>query len=95
MKRTPAGGGTAEGQAYTFDGAQTTGIAISGSAQGTYTFGYDNNGFLTSSKLVSGAQTVTTALTRDKDGRLTGDGPFVDRPRRASAARPARSPAAA
>ena len=25
MKRTPAGGGTAEGQAYTFDGAQTTG----------------------------------------------------------------------
>ncbi len=77
MKRTPAGGGTAEGQAYTFDGAQTTGIAISGSAQGAYTFGFDNDGFLTSSKLVSGAQTVTTALKRDKDGRLTANGPFA------------------
>ncbi|HEU4840799.1 MAG TPA: RHS repeat-associated core domain-containing protein, partial [Ilumatobacteraceae bacterium] len=77
MKRTPAGGGTAEGQAFTYDGAQTTGIAISGSAQGAYTFGFDNDGFLTSSKLVSGAQTVTTALKRDKDGRLTANGPFA------------------
>ena len=77
MKRTPAGGGTAEGQAFAFDGAQTTGITTSGTAAGAYTFGYDDNGFLTSSKLVSGAQTVTTALTRDKDGLLTADGPFA------------------
>ncbi|HEX6022606.1 MAG TPA: RHS repeat-associated core domain-containing protein, partial [Solirubrobacter sp.] len=77
LKRTPVGGGTAEVQELEYDGAQTTGITISGTAQGAYTLGYDNDGFLTSSKLVSGAQTVTTALKRDKDGRLTGNGPFT------------------
>jgi RHS repeat-associated protein len=77
MSRTPAGGGTAETDGFTFDGAQTTGIAIAGTAQGAYTYGYDGDGFLTSSKLVSGAQTVSAALTRDKDGMLTGDGPFT------------------
>ena len=80
--------------AFTYDGAELTGLEITGSAAGAFTFGYDGNGFLTSSKLVSGAQTLTTALIRDKDGRLTGDGPFAS-PATASAAWPARSPAPA
>ena len=76
MTRTATGGG-AEGSALAYDGAQTTGITTTGTAAGAYTFGYDDNGFLTSSKLVSGAQTVTSAITRDKDGLVTADGPFA------------------
>ena len=77
MSRTPAGGGTAETDAFTYDGAQTTGIAVGGSAQGAFTYGYDDDGLLTSVKLVSGAQTVSAALTRDEDGMLTGDGAYT------------------
>ena len=76
MTRTATGGG-AEGSTLTYDGAQTTGITTTGTAGGAYTFGYDDNGFLTSSKLVSGAQTVSSAITRDKDGLVTADGPFA------------------
>jgi len=77
MTRAATGGGGAEGSALSYDGAQTTGITTTGTAAGAYTFGYDDNGFLTSSKLVSGAQTVASAITRDKDGLVTADGPFA------------------
>ncbi|HET6549069.1 MAG TPA: RHS repeat-associated core domain-containing protein, partial [Solirubrobacter sp.] len=74
---TRTSGGSAEGDKLSYDGGQTTGLEVTGSAVGTFTFGYDGNGFLTSTKLVSGAQTLSTTLARDTDGQLTGDGPFV------------------
>ena len=74
---TRTSGTSAERGKFTYDGAELTGLEVTGSAAGAFTFGYDGNGFLTSTKLVSGAQTLNTALVRDKDGRLTGDGPFV------------------
>jgi RHS repeat-associated protein len=73
---TRTAGGSAEGDKLTYDGSQLTGLEVTGSAAGAFTYGYDDNGFLTSTKLVAGSA-ITTALTRDKDGRLTGDGPFV------------------
>jgi RHS repeat-associated protein len=77
IARTPAGGGPTEQDAFAFDGGLTTGLTTTGSAAGTFTYGYDDNRFLTSMKLVSGAQTVNTGLTRDQDGLLTGYGPFA------------------
>ncbi len=77
IKRTPAAGGATEQQAFAFDGSLTTGLTTTGTAAGAFTFGYDDNRYLTSTKLVSGAQTVNTALTRDRDGLLATYGPFT------------------
>ncbi|HET6549463.1 MAG TPA: RHS repeat-associated core domain-containing protein [Solirubrobacter sp.] len=74
---TRTSGGMTEGDKLSYDGAKLTGLDVTGSAAGAFTFGYDDDGFLKSTKLVSGAQTLNTALARDKDGLLTGDGPFV------------------
>ena len=82
MTRTRTAAAPPRSYAFAFDGAQTTGITATGTTAGAFTFGYDANGFLTSSKLVSGAQTVTSAITRDKDGLRDRGRPVHGRPRR-------------
>jgi RHS repeat-associated protein len=63
----PTGGGTAQQLQFTYDGELLTGIAYSGNAAGTYSFGYDAN-FWRSSHTFDG---VTTNLSRDDEGRVT------------------------
>ena len=62
---------------FAYDSDSVTGVEMTGSAPGAYTFSYDDALRLTSAKLVSGADTVTTALGRDDDGLLTQLGPFT------------------
>jgi RHS repeat-associated protein len=76
IQRTETGGG-AEGLDFAYDSDTVTGLGMTGSAPGAYTFAYDDALRLESAKLVSGADTVTTALGRDDDGLLTQLGPFT------------------
>jgi RHS repeat-associated protein len=76
IQRSEAGGAP-EGLDFAYDSDMVTGLGMSGSAPGAYTFGYDDALRLTSAKLVSGSDTVTTALGRDNDGLLTQLGPFT------------------
>ncbi|HEY6873326.1 MAG TPA: RHS repeat-associated core domain-containing protein [Geobacteraceae bacterium] len=77
LVRTPAGGGTAQQLAYTYDGSLVTGRTFSGVANGAFTYTYDTNFFLKQINLVSGSNTITTPITRDADGLVTGYGPFT------------------
>jgi RHS repeat-associated protein len=77
LSRTPAFDGTAQQIAYTYDGSLVTGQTFTGVANGAFTFAYDNNFFLKQIGLVSGSNTVTTPITRDADGLVTGYGPFT------------------
>ena len=76
ITRTASGGG-AQGLTYRYDGGLLTGATAGGVAQGAYSYAYDNNGLLTGLTLASGADLVTTPITNDADGLLTGVGPFV------------------
>ncbi len=76
MGHTPAGGGTAQNIAYTYDGRLLTGISYSGVVVGAYTYSYDNNFFLTQTNLSSGSDTVQIDISHDGDGLVTGYGPF-------------------
>ena len=75
--RTSAINGTQQQIAYSYDGSLVTGRTFSGVANGAFTYTYDNNFFLKQIKLVSGANTITTPITRDADGLVTGYGPFA------------------
>jgi len=77
ITRQPSNGGAPQGLAYTYDGALTRSVTASGAAQGAYTYGYDNNFYLTDMSLTSGSDTVDTPVGRDADGLLTGYGPFT------------------
>ncbi len=75
ITRTEAG--SAEGLDFGYDSDMVTGMAMTGSAPGAYTFTYDNALQLTSAKLETPSGTVTTGLGRDDDGLLTQLGPFT------------------
>ena len=69
--------GASQSLAYTYDGALTRSLTASGAAQGSYSYGYDNNFYLTDMSLTSGSDTVDTPVGRDADGLLTSYGPFT------------------
>ncbi|MDP2673555.1 MAG: RHS repeat-associated core domain-containing protein [Dehalococcoidia bacterium] len=77
LTRTPAGGGAAQGIAFTYDGQLVTGATWTGPAQGQFQYSYDNNFFLTGMTLNSGTDTLQHLLTRDTDGLVTDIGPFT------------------
>ncbi len=61
----------------TYDGSLVTGRNYTGAASGQFTYSYDNSFFLSQIKLTSGTDNVTTPITRDADGLVTGYGPFT------------------
>jgi RHS repeat-associated protein len=75
--RTPAGGGTPQEIAYTYDGPLVTGKTFTGVTNGRFRYLYDNNFFLKERILESGTDNVRTVLARDNDGLVTSYGPFT------------------
>ena len=76
ITRTPSSGTAWQQMDYTYDGSLLKSAAYSGIANGTYTYTYDNNYFLTRIGFVSGGDSVTIPITRDKDGLVTRYGDF-------------------
>ncbi len=70
-------GGPAQTNGMTYDAELPRSMTASGAAAGAYVYGYDGRMRLTSMNLTSGADLVNTALVRDRDGLLTGYGPFT------------------
>ena len=77
LVRAPIGGGTSAQLDFTYDGSLVTGRTFTGVANGQFTYTYDNNFFLKQIDLASGSNSVTTPITRDADGLVTGYGPFT------------------
>jgi RHS repeat-associated protein len=77
ITRTPVAVGTGQNLSVTYDGPSETGVTWNGAAQGQYSYTYDNNFFLTALQLVSTNDTVQTSFVRDREGLLTGYGPFT------------------
>ena len=71
------GGGASEDLAFSFDGGLVSGVAWTGAAAGNFAYAYDASRRPTLLKLTSGADTLQTALAYDRDGLLTGYGPFT------------------
>lgn len=75
--RTPVATGIGQELTFTYDGSQVTGATWAGAAEGQLTYTYDNNFFLTAMNLVSDPEMVETPVAHDKDGFITGYGPFT------------------
>jgi RHS repeat-associated protein len=69
---TPPSPGPAQQMDYTYDGSLLKSAAYSGVANGTYTYTYDSNYFLTGFALDSDS----VSIIRDKDGLVTRYGDF-------------------
>lgn len=74
ITRTPAQGTGSQAIAYGYDGDLVTSIAYTGPANGQYTYRYGNGFMLSSIKLDNGPE---LAISRDRDGLITGYGPFT------------------
>jgi RHS repeat-associated protein len=72
MTRTPSGG-SGETIEFAYDGSIITGFAMSGTANATYTYTYDDNLFLTARTLDG----VDQPISSDQDGLIIGIGPFA------------------
>jgi RHS repeat-associated protein len=77
ITRTPVAIGSSEELVFNYDGAQPTSATWSGAAQGQFTYTYDNNFFLTAMQLVSSTDKVQTSFVHDREGLITGYGPFT------------------
>jgi RHS repeat-associated protein len=79
LVRTPASINLGSPQTTTllYAGSLLTRTDAVGAATGQYTYTYDNNLFLTKINLQSGLDVSAISLTRDKDGWVTGYGPFT------------------
>ncbi|MDP9351424.1 MAG: hypothetical protein M3P51_07790, partial [Chloroflexota bacterium] len=77
ITRTPTSGAGAAEMVLSYDGDLVKELSNSGATQGTYSYTYDSNNWLTAMNLSSGSDTVNTALSRDRDGLLLGYGPFT------------------
>jgi RHS repeat-associated protein len=75
--RAPTATGANQELQLGYDGDLVTSTNWNGAASGQYTYTYDNDFLLTAAQLVSGANTVQTAFTRDAEGLITGYGPFT------------------
>jgi len=75
--RSPADGGAAQTIAFSYDGWLVMSRVFSGVANGTFSYSYDNNFFLTNMTLQSGAESVSLPINRDADGLVTQIGSFV------------------
>jgi RHS repeat-associated protein len=76
VARTLAGGAAGQDVAFGYAGPLVTSATWTQGSQGAFSYTYDNNFFLTGVALASGTDTVSTPLTRDADGLLTGMGNF-------------------
>jgi RHS repeat-associated protein len=69
--------GPAQNIAYSYTGSLISGMIATGAAPAQVSYSYDNNFFPTAMNLVSGADSVSSALLWDKDGLVKGFGPFT------------------
>jgi RHS repeat-associated protein len=74
---TPASGGTAQAQAFTYIGGYVTGATWTGVAQGQFSYTYDSNFFMSMVQFAANSDNVQTALLRDREGLITGYGSFT------------------
>jgi RHS repeat-associated protein len=77
LVRNPIGIGSPQTTTLLYAGSLLTRTDSIGAANGRYAFTYDNNLYLTKISLLSGSDAITTSLTRDNEGLLTGYGPFT------------------
>jgi RHS repeat-associated protein len=75
--RTPAGGGTPQAIGFTYDGSLVTGTAFSGTANGQFSYTYDNGFLLKGMNLISGTDRFNRVFVRDNDNLIINDGPFT------------------
>jgi len=68
--------GLAQDIAYNYIGSLISGMNVSGAAPVNVSYSYDTNFFPIKMSLVSGTNTVQTALVWDRDGMISGFGPF-------------------
>ncbi len=73
---TPASG-LAQDTVYTYTGNLISGIIISGTTLAQITYTYNNNLNVTGMDLTSAGDSLHTTMTHDRDGLLTGFGPFT------------------
>ena len=73
----PAGDDPPQAIGYEWDGELPETIEQTGPATGRFAFGYDGALRLSSTAVTAGGTTLTTAITRDDDGLVTGYGPFT------------------
>ena len=76
VKRTSVPGGEEQAIVFGYDGGLVTSATWTGVATGQYGYTYGADLRLGSTTLTRGATSVTTTLTRDRDGLLTALGPF-------------------
>jgi RHS repeat-associated protein len=74
--QTPTVGPTQE-LTYTYDGSLVSGLTATGAAPAQVSYAFDNNFLTTSMNLTSGTDTIQTTLAHDRDGLLSGFGPFT------------------
>lgn len=76
ITNTP-GAGPSQDIALTYNGSLITGTTATGASPAQATYAYNNNFLPTSMDLTSGTDSVPAALTWDRDGLMTGFGPFT------------------
>lgn len=77
LVRNPIGIGSPQTTTLLYAGSLLTHTDSIGAAAGQYAFTYDHHLYLTKISLLSGSDAITTSLTRDNEGLLTGYGPFT------------------
>lgn len=76
LTRTPAGGGTAAGLAWTYDGSLVKSVEASGPSAGKYAYTYNGSFRLTSSVLTVGGTTITDNSSYYGNGTLASRGGY-------------------
>jgi len=69
--------GVTQDLAYGYNGSLISGMDASGAAPAQVSYSHDNNFFLITMNVVSGTESVVTPVTRDRDGLVSGFGPFT------------------
>ena len=77
LVRNPIGVGSPQTTTLLYAGSLLTRTDSIGAATSQYRYTYDNNLFITKISLLSGSDAITTSLTRDHEGLVTGYGPFT------------------
>ena len=75
--RTPAGGGAPQEIGFSYDGSLVIGTTFSGTANGHFSYSYNNGFSLREINFSSGADTFNRILVRDHDNLIINDGPFT------------------
>ncbi|MBC8212879.1 MAG: PKD domain-containing protein [Gammaproteobacteria bacterium] len=77
LTRTPTSIGLTQQLDFSYDGEMVKSMQLTGAANGSYQYLYDNNFRINQITLTSGTDTVQQLVSRDADGQVTGFGGFT------------------